>query len=382
MKLGIMLRHLDQHGGGVRGYTEHLLREFFAIGRTHEFVLMYQNPDLLGTYGHLENVTEVAVPMRSKFLWDQVAVPRIEKEQGIDIIFNPKYSLPLRARCPAVFVCHGLDWYVMPWGSRWIDRISHRLLIPRYARKAAAIIAVSETARKHVVQYLEVSDERTATVYLGLDEIFRNEMSAKQTESIRRQYELPEKFFLYVGQIYPAKNFGRILRAYARVGPKLGIHLVVAGSPSYLYKKELSLIESLGLESWVKQVGWIEHDELPAFYSLAEALLLPSLYEACPSPPIEAMATGCPVLTADRYGTKEIAGEAALFVNPEDIGSIADGMSRIVSDNELRSELIDAGYERAKHFQWRDCARQTLYVLERVAAGEDIRILEGTKQRI
>ena len=103
---------------------------------------------------------------------------------------------------------------------------------------------------------------------------------------------MPERFFLYVGQIYPAKNFGRLLRAYAQIGPKSGIHLVVAGYPSYLYKKDLSLIGKLGLESWITQVGWIDHDTLPAFYVLARALLLPSLYEACPSPPIEAMAIG------------------------------------------------------------------------------------------
>jgi glycosyltransferase involved in cell wall biosynthesis len=372
MKLGIMLRHLDQHGGGVRGYTEHLLRELFAIGDKHEFVLMYQNPKLVGTYGHIENVQEVAVAARSKFLWDQIAVPRIGKEFGLDVVFNPKYSLPLRVKCPAVFVCHGLDWYVMPWGSRWIDRISHRFLVPLYARKAAGIIAVSETARQHVLKFFDVEEDQTATVYLGLDDVFRKEISSKRATEIGVRHDLPDRFFLYVGQIYPAKNFGRILRAYARVGPEMGIHLVVAGSPSYLYEKELNLISELGLESWVKMVGWIEHDELPAFYALAQALLLPSLYEACPSPPIEAMAMGCPVLTADRYGTKEVAQDAALFVDPEDINSIADGMSRIVTDEDLRSELIDAGHIRARDFHWRDCAEQTLEFLERVVSEEDI----------
>jgi len=379
MKLGIMLRHLDQHGGGVRGYTEHLLRELFAIGDKHEFVLMYQNPALVGTFSHVENVREVAVATRSKFLWDQFAVPKIGKEFELDVVFNPKYSLPLRVDCPAVFVCHGLDWYVMPWGSRWIDRISHRLLVPLYARKASGIIAVSETARQHVLEYLDIDEGRTATVYLGLDDIFRKNLSSERVAKIGETYNLPKRFFLYVGQIYPAKNFGRILRAYARVGPKMGIHLVVAGSPSYLYEKELGLIPELGLDSWVKQVGWIEHDELPAFYALAEALLLPSLYEACPSPPIEAMAMGCPVLTADRYGTKEIAQDAALFVNPEDVDSIANGMKRIVSDDELRKQLIEAGHVRAKDFHWRDCAAQTLDVLEKVFAGENINNLESRK---
>ena len=130
-----MLRHYDQHGGGVRVYTQRLLDAILALRTGHEFVFMYRNPALIGTYAGRSDVEEVALPARSVLTWDQLAVPSAVRRFGIQLLFNPKYSIPLMAGCPSVWVCHGLDWYVMPWGSRLSDRISHRFLVPRYAAR-------------------------------------------------------------------------------------------------------------------------------------------------------------------------------------------------------------------------------------------------------
>jgi hypothetical protein len=118
-----MLRHYDQHQGGVRVYTRKLLRAMLDLRSAHRFVLLYRDPALLGTYGDEPNVEEAALAARSVIEWDQLAVPRAVERERIDVLFNPKYSIPLRAGCPAVWVCHGLDWYVMPWSSRWVDRL-------------------------------------------------------------------------------------------------------------------------------------------------------------------------------------------------------------------------------------------------------------------
>jgi glycosyltransferase involved in cell wall biosynthesis len=366
VKIGVMLRHANQHGGGVLIYTHNLIREILALNTHHEFVFLYQNPQLVGTYGNGSHVREIAMKAPFSILWDQLAVRLIEKREKFDLIFNPKYSLPLLAQCPTVFVCHGLDWYVMPWGSRWIDRLNHRYLIPRYTRKADAIIAVSNTTRQHVIEYLNVDHARVHTVYLGVDEAFRRSISQNRLDEIRRMYKLPEQFFLYCGQIYPPKNFGRLLRAYAQVGPEMGMFLVVAGEHRWLCEDELALIDQLGLSEWVVRPGWIDHATLPAFYALAKALLLPSLYEACPSPLLEAMSSGCPIVTANRYGTQELADQAGLLVDPENLESIVDGMRRVVTNSDLRQQLIASGRERVHAFTWKRCARETLRVLESV----------------
>lgn len=362
-----MLRHYDQHGGGVKVYTQRLLRALLDLRTGHEFVLLYRNPALVGTYRSEQAVEEVAMPARSVLVWDQVAVPAAARRHGIDLLYNPKYSIPLAAPCPAVWVCHGLDWYVMPWASRRIDRLSHRFLVPRYASRADAIIAVSEITRRHVMQYLHVAPERVVTVYSGVDDVFRRQPDPARLRQIRAKYSLPERFLLYAGAIYPPKNFTRLVRAYAQVGPARGIPLVVAGGENrFLSEGELKEPEALGIKDWVRWPGWVEQEELAGFYALAEALLLPSLFESCGLPVLEAMAAGCPVVTANCYGTKELAEEAAVLVDPQSVNDIADGIRRVLDDQALRAELIAAGRVRSREFGWRRCATETLQVLERV----------------
>jgi glycosyltransferase involved in cell wall biosynthesis len=229
-----------------------------------------------------------------------------------------------------------VDWYVIPGWSKLMDRLNHRYLIPRYAEKADAIIAVSNTVREHLIEYLRVEEERVHTVYLGVDEAFGEPILPERLEEVRSTYGLPERFFLYCGQIYPPKNFGRVIQAYAQVGPKLGISLVVAGSHTWLCENEIALIDQLGLSQWVLWPGWIDHETLRAFFSLAEALVLPSLYEAFGLPLLEAMVSGCPIVTSNRYATAELASDAAVLVDPEEVESIADGIRRVVMDRCLR----------------------------------------------
>ena len=369
MRIGVMLRHYDQHMGGVRVYTRKLLDAMLALRTGHEFVFLYRNPALVGTHGSDPQVSEVALPARSFLGWDQLAVPRAVRRHGIDLLFNPKYSIPLRAPCPSVWVCHGLDWYVMPWASRFVDRLSHRFLVPRYADRADAVIAVSEITREHVMQYLPVPPERVFTVYSGVDDVFRRPLEETRLRAVRAKYSLPERFLLYAGAIYPPKNFTRLIRAYARVGPERGIPLVVAGGENrFLSEREVREPEALGIGEWVVRPGWVEQEDLAAFYAQAEALLLPSLFESCGLPVLAAMAAGCPVVTANRYGTKELAEGAAVLVDPESVESIAEGIRRVLEDRTLRADLVAAGRERSRSFTWHRCATETLAVLERLGS--------------
>ena len=363
-----MLRHPDQHGGGVLVYTRNLLRELLALEAGHEFVLMYSDSKHLGTHGSRDHVTEVARAAPHRVLWDQVVAPGLARERGVDVLFNPKFSMPLLSTCPTVWVSHGMYWYIESTWSPWKDRLNHRLLIPRYAERAEKIIAVSDTTRDGVIEYLGQEPEKIDTVRLGVGESFFDPVPRERLEETRRRHGLPDRFFFYVGQIYPPKNFGRLVRAFARVGPELDLSLVVAGQHTSQCEDEIALIDELGVSERVVWTGWVDHGELPAFYRLAEALVMPSLYEACPSPPLEAMASGCPVVTADRYGTKEVAGDAALLVDPESVRSIAEGMRRVATDGELRASLSAAGRSRARQYSWRRCAEETLRVIESAGA--------------
>ncbi|MGH8258852.1 MAG: glycosyltransferase family 4 protein, partial [Steroidobacteraceae bacterium] len=285
-------------------------------------------------------------------------------------LFNPKYSMSLRVHCPTAWVCHGLDWYVMPQASRLIDRLSHRHLVPRYAAKADAILAVSEITREHVMHFLHVGPERVHTVYSGVNGAFSAPLSRSDLDSVRERYRLPERFLLYAGAVYPPKNFRRLIQAFARIGPARGIPLVIAGGENrFLSEDELKEPERLGLGDWVRWAGWVPSERMPAFYRLSDALLLPSLFESCGLPVLEAMAAGCPVVTSDCYGTKELAEGAAVLVDPESVANIAAGIGQVLDDAALRVRLTQAGKERVARFTWQRCAAETLGVLERIAKG-------------
>lgn len=365
MRLGIMLRHFDQHEGGVKVYTREVVRSLIEINRRHEIVLLFRNRQRTGVYENVAGVEEVLLEGGPILYWDQVKVPKAVRRFGIDVLFNPKYSIPLGAACKTSWVCHGLDWYAMPQASPLLDRISHRYLVPRYVAKADALISVSEVTTQHLQKYLQAPRERIHTIYSGLSDAFRQRSTPQQLEQIRQRFSLPPRFVLYCGAVYPPKNFTRLIQAYARVGPAQGVPLVIAGgSNRYLSEHELDEPKRQNISEWVRWPGWIENKDLPALYQLADGLLLPSLYESVGMPIMEAMACGCPVLTADRFGTKEIAGDAALLVNPESVDAIAAGIDRLLNDKELRAANVAAGLERAKRFTWTHTASELLRVLE------------------
>jgi glycosyltransferase involved in cell wall biosynthesis len=362
-----MLRHWEQHGG-ITVYGQQLTKAILQLDTPHTFVLFYRNPALCGTFADAPNTYEVALPSPNLLEWDQLAVRRAVSDYRIDVLFNPKFSVPLGISCPTAWVCHGLDWYVMPNASPLRHRLAHQFLVPRYARQAQAIISVSNLTSEHLARYLQVPPERVHTIYPGISPHFSREFNQSELADVRRRLQLPERYVVYSGAVYPPKNFTRLVRAYAQVGPRLGVSLVIAGGENrYLSAREIHEPERLGLGPWVRRLGWVEHESLPAVYSMAEALLLPSTFESVGLPVLEAMAAGCPVLTSNRWGTREIAEGAAELVDPDSLESIVTGLERLLCDADRRAALIAAGKERAAQFRWDVTARKVVSVLEGIA---------------
>jgi glycosyltransferase involved in cell wall biosynthesis len=214
-------------------------------------------------------------------------------------------------------------------------------------------------------KYLRMPSERIHVIYSGLSDAFRTRLSPERLDEARRRFSLPPRFLVYCGAVYPPKNFTRLIRAYAKVGPAQGVPLVIVGGGNrYLSEHELQEPQRQQIGDWVRWPGWVDNRDLPAIYQLAEGLLLPSLYESVGMPIMEAMASGCAVLTSDRFGTLEIAGNAAVLVDPESVDAIAAGIDRLLNDRELRASLIAAGLERQKSFTWTHTATQLMQVFE------------------
>jgi glycosyltransferase involved in cell wall biosynthesis len=374
MRIGIMLRHYEQKEGGVKVYTRRLLPLLFSLGAEHHYVLIYQNPKLIGTYAGYSNVEEIALRLPGTVLWDQIGIPWIALEQRLDLIFNPKFTVPLLGGAAKVFVLHGSEWFVIPEHFLWYDRLYLRYAVPRYFHSADAFIAVSNAVKRDAIRYMGVSGSKVAAIPNGFDpQRFRVIEDRDLLAAVARKYSLPDRFILWAGQIESRKNLGRLLQAFARLREEIPHQLVLAGAQRFTFPmaagaaRDLQLIQDLGLQDRVHFTGWISHEDLPAIYNLAELFAFPSLYEGFGIPLLEAMACGCPIVTSTTCAPPEVAGSAACLVDPLDIEQIAAGIRMMLTDAQLRETKVRRGLTRVTGYSWERCAREVLALFESLA---------------
>jgi glycosyltransferase involved in cell wall biosynthesis len=365
MKIGIMLRHYEQQEGGVKVYTKKLLPLLFSYGAQHEFVLIYQNPKLPGTYAQYKNVEEIAVGLPGTVTWDQLAVPWVAWKKRLDLIFNPKFTVPFFTKAKTMFVLHGSEWFVIPEHFLKHDQWYFNLFVPLYCRRSDAFVAVSNAVKADVVKHTGVDERKVFPIHNGFDpDIFQPVRDPARLRAVRDKYRLPERFILWCGQIESRKNIARLLRAFASIKDDVPHQLVLAGEQRWSTRAELQVMEDLQLRDRVYFPGWIQHGDLPAVYSLADLFAFPSLYEGFGIPLIEAMACGCPVVAADTCAAPEVLGGSGWLVDPLSVESIAAGMKKVLFDSELRAAMVAKGIERAKAFSWEQCAKQVLAVFD------------------
>ena len=363
-----MLRHYEQQEGGVKVYTKRLLPLLFSYGTQHQYVLIYQNSKLLGTYAQYPNVEEVAVGIPGTVPWDQIAVPWIAWKKRLDVILNPKFTIPFLAKAKKMFVLHGSEWFVIPEHFLRHDRWYFNTFVPLYCRHADAFIAVSNAVKADVVKHTGIDPRKVFPIHNGFDPgLFQPVRDPERLRAVREKYKLPQRFILWCGQIESRKNVARLLRAFALIKDELPHQLVLAGEQRWSTRTELQVMQELHLEDRVHFPGWIDHGDLPAVYSLAELFAFPSLYEGFGIPLIEAMACGCPIVTANTCAPPEVLDGAGCLVDPLDVEAIAAGMKRVLLDPELRAGMIARGIERSRAFSWEQCARQVLAVFDSLA---------------
>jgi glycosyltransferase involved in cell wall biosynthesis len=365
MRIGVMLRHLEQQEGGVKVYTKNVLPRLLTLGAHHTFVLLYQDRKLLGTYAQYHNVEEMAVSFPGTVAWDQIGVPLAARGRRLDLIFNPKLTVPLLTTSKTVLMVHGSEALVIPEHFGRFDIWYRKIFRPLYLRSAAACIAVSNTVKADLVRCAAAEPGKVFPIYNGIDpELFRPVKDLARLSRLREKYQLPDHFILWAGQIESRKNVARLLQAFAQIMHEIPHSLVIAGERRRSSAHELHNIEELGLAGRVHFPGWISQTDLPAIYCLADVFAFPSLYEGFGIPLIEAMACGCPIVAANTGTPPEILNGAGYLVDPLNVNDIASGIRTVLSEAGLRQGMIAKGIEQAKGFSWDQTARQLLAVLE------------------
>jgi glycosyltransferase involved in cell wall biosynthesis len=365
MRIGIMLRAIEEKFG-IGVYTQNIVENLLASGSDHEFVLFYKEEKHLGKYGHYPNVEEQVLKVSSKLLWDQVIVPRAAKKARLDVLFHTKFTVPFFTKCKTVMVIHGASWFVHPeLYANKLDLAYINVVMPLYCRKADAIISNSNLTTNDFVRILKVPPEKIKTSYFGINPIFRPVSDSSLLEVVKRKYNLPDRFILTVSRYDPRKNFATIFGAFQKCDRSGDLKLLAVGKDSEKYREECGIIGS-GLEDDVIFPGYVEQEDLPAFYNLAELFIFPSVYEEFGIPMLEAMACGCPIVAANSGALPEITAGAAFLADPFDVDGMARGIDQVIKNPEFKKDLVERGFERAKDFDWAKATRETLEVLESV----------------
>ncbi len=351
---------------GTENYALQLIRALLDLQSPHRFTLYFRDHPPAGLFGSYPNVECKVIPMSR--LWTHIGFASALWTARPDVTFVPAHSLPFVFPGPAVATVHDLGYRFFPEAHPAFERRYLDLTTRTTARRATRILADSEATRRDLVSQYAVDAGKIDVVYPGVEGIQR--ASDAQIEAARARYGLPERYLLFLGTLQPRKNIRRLVEAILCYVQSAGdnISLVLAGKRGWLIDDVLAQVTD-SHRGRVIMPGYIADEDVPAVYSGALALVFPSLYEGFGFPVLEAMRCGAPVLCSNTSSLPELAGDAAVLVDPLSVQSIADGIARLVTDPALRADLVRRGYRQAEQFTWKRAAEKALRALESAAGG-------------
>ena len=368
MKVAVMGRSLRGRMSGVVRYTHELVTALAARMPDDLTVFVTRADDGLDDVP----VRRVRAPFRTRTeyaraAWEQSVVPFEVGRLGPAVYHSPNYILPLALRCPTVVTVHDLAF---------LDASLHRMRSHLYlsaltalaVRKADRIICVSRHTRDQLVDHFPAVADRARVVTEGVGRSFTPRPPAA-VEAFRARYGLPERYILFVGTFEPRKNLARLVDAFEKAVRSTGAPdvLVLCGGSGWKNDDVFARIGRSPVRSRIRVLGYVPDDELATAYSGCSLFVYPSLSEGFGLPPVEAMACGAPVVTSDAGALPETVGDAALLVDPGATDAISDAMIRVLSDDQLRSQLIVSGAAHARTLSWDAVAAQTIEIYQEIA---------------
>ncbi|MBI3048782.1 MAG: glycosyltransferase family 4 protein [Acidobacteria bacterium] len=367
MRVAIDARKL--HDFGIGTYTRNLLRYLARIDRDSEYVLLCHEADLAIGRQLGPNFRTVLEPSPNYSIREQIHVPWVLRRERPDVFHAPHYVLPPAVPCRSVVTIHDCIHLMFP--QYLPNRAAYayaRASMWSAVRRSHRILTVSEASKRDIIHFFNVPPEKIVVVYNAIDERFGVVPSEEDVARVRERFQLQHEFVLYVGNIKPHKNLVRLIEAFDMLRHRGfdQLKLLIIGDEISKLPALRRAVHRHKLHKHVRFLGYQPDETLAILYRLAAVFGFPSLYEGFGLPPLEAMASGTPVVTSNVSSLPEVTGDAAVLVDPYDIESIADGIEQVLSSPALRAELREKGIARAREFSWERSVARTRELYEEV----------------
>jgi glycosyltransferase involved in cell wall biosynthesis len=369
-RIGINTRFL-LHGKleGFGWYTYEVTKRLVEQHPEHDFILFFDRPfNKEFIFG--KNVTPVVLspPARHPFLfilWFDFVLPKALKKYKVDVFFSPDGYLSLRTSVPQIGTIHDINFEHFPKDLPKSARWYLRSYFPKFAKKAAQILTVSEYSKQDIVGTYGVNESKVTVAWNGASELFKP-LDSGEVDVLRKNYSNGKPYFLFVGSLHPRKNLKRLIKAFElyATDPVNSWELVIVGAAMWkLSKGNVEISEQI--RSKIHFTGRLNAQELTRVMGAAGALAYVPYFEGFGIPLVEAMRSGIPILSGDKTSLPEVAGDAAIYCDPMDIQSIQQGLQCISNDLSLRNELIEKGLQRSELFSWDKTAEIVWECLEK-----------------
>ena len=353
MPLSINLSFLLTKPTGTTTYTLNLLPHLQKLDPTLLTSQSFPDYKCYPTPPNLTSEQGLKGHLR-RLIWTQFQLPKIYQNLKSQLLFSPIPEAPLYTNCR--FIVTAFDMIPLRFPNRFSPLTTyHKYYTPEVFKQAEHIICISESTANDIIQFYQIPSHKITPILLAGD------------SSHFQFLNLPTRnYFLYVGRQDPYKNLQRLITAFSALPHRNDYELWLAGPYDQRYSPLLEIqTQELGISHLVKFLNYVSYDELPIIINQAIALVFPSLWEGFGLPVLEAMACGTPVITSNISSLPEVAGDAAILINPYNPGEITAAMTTIINDSETRKQLVEKGLKRANQFSWEKTGLVTVEVLKK-----------------
>ena len=380
MKIGIEGQRLfREKKHGMDMVALELIKELQLLDKKNEYVI-FVKPDVDKTcLQETENFKIVELSGGPYPTWEQFALPKAAHKENCDILHCTSNTAPYRIKMPLIVTLHDIIYMEKTYAGIVSDKgttyqkfgnVYRRWFVPRIVKSCDVLITVSNFEKKRISDFFKLKDDRLHAVYNGVSEHFRKITDTSELDRVKKQYNLPEKYFFFLGNTDPKKNTKGVLKAYSEYRKQAteDFKLLMLDYDEEELMKLLDEIGDRALREHIKLTGYVVNTDLPAIYSLCDIFLYPSLRESFGIPMLEAMRCATPVITSNTSSMPEVSGDGAFIIDPYKPEEITGAIFKIQSDDKLRQSLVEKGLKRSEFFSWKNMAKTVLGLYEQIYA--------------